>query len=60
MYTKPANLGRFSVAILAVLAVAAGLSGRAYTQYRASLKSAWLSQHALLAARASLRGPILD
>ncbi len=53
MYAKPANLGRFSVAILAVLAVAAGLSGRAYTQYRASLKSAWLSQHAMLAARAA-------
>src|SRR5271155_9562 len=54
MYTKPANLGRLSVAILAVLAVAAGLSGRAYTQYRASLKSAWGSQHGLLAARAEM------
>src|SRR5271155_3457441 len=54
MYAKPAKLGRFSVAILAVLAVAAGLSGRAYTQYRASLKSAWVSQHGLLAARAEM------
>jgi hypothetical protein len=54
MYAKPANLGRFGVAILAVLAVAAGLSGGAYTQYRASLKSAWLSRNALLAARSEL------
>jgi hypothetical protein len=54
MSEKQAKLGRFGVAILAVLAVAAGLSGRAYTQYRAALKSAWMSRHALTIARAEM------
>jgi hypothetical protein len=54
MHAKQAKLGRFGVAILAVLAVGAGLSGRAYTQYRASLKSMWMSRNAQLVAGAEM------
>jgi hypothetical protein len=54
MYENQTKFARFGIAILIVLAVAAGLSGRAYTQYRASLKSAWTSRHALLVARAAI------
>jgi hypothetical protein len=54
MHAKQAKLGRFGVAILAVLAVGAGLSGRAYTQYRASLKSTWMGRNALVVARAEM------
>ncbi len=54
MHENQTKLVRFGVAIFVVLAVAAGLSGRAYTQYRASLKSAWMSRHALLVAHAAI------
>jgi hypothetical protein len=54
MHDNQKKLVRFSFAILAVLAVSAGLSGGAYTQYRASLKSAWMSRNAQLVARAEL------
>ena len=54
MYENQTKFVRFGIAVLAVLAVAAGLSGRAYTEYRASLKSAWISRHALLVARAAI------
>src|ERR1700723_1585894 len=54
MYENQTKFVRFGIAVLAVLAVAAGLSGRAYTEYRDSLKSAGISRHALLVARAAI------
>jgi hypothetical protein len=54
MRENQTNFARFGVAILAVLAVAAALSGRAFTQTRASLRSAWISHNASLVARAAL------
>ena len=52
MHENQTNLARFGVAILIVLAVAAALSGRAFTQSRASLKSAWISRNTSPVARA--------
>ena len=52
MHDNQSKFARFGVAILAVLAVAAALSGRAFIQSRASLKSAWISRNASLIARA--------
>ncbi len=52
MHENQTNFARFGVAILVVLAVAAALSGRAFTQSRTSLKSAWISHNAAVATRA--------
>lgn len=46
MHDKQAKLGRFGVAILAVLAVAAGLSGRAF-HIPVPLALSWLDGHAV-------------
>jgi hypothetical protein len=45
MIEKQAKLGRFGVAILAILAVAAGLSGRASDHVRISLVTDWTHRH---------------
>jgi len=54
MHEKQANFLRFGVAVLAVMAVAAGLSGQGSRQLKSSLRAAWVSRHALTAARAAL------
>ncbi len=54
MHEKHAKLGRFGVAILAILAVAAALSVQAASQLRSSMKSEWVNRHALAVARAAL------
>jgi len=45
MTERRAKLGRFGVAILAILAVAAGLSGRASDHVRISLVTDWTHRH---------------
>ena len=47
MIERQAKLGRFGVAILAILAVAAGLSGRASDHVRISLVTDWTHRHVI-------------
>jgi hypothetical protein len=54
MHKNQTKFVRFGVAVLAVMAVAAGLSGQGSNHVKASMRSAWISRHALTVARAAI------
>ena len=54
MQIKARKTGRLGVALIALLAVSAGLSGRSFNEAKASMRAEWLRHHAVQAARAAI------